>query len=189
LETLLLTEPDIRHRIGIELQRATQDRHHEWRTPVLATVDANHTPQARTVVLRQVDSQLSKLQIYTDNRSPKVAELAASPHATLVFWSTRLSWQLRVRTLATVQRTGPEVDAVWTRVSQSAAAGDYLSIRAPGDALPTANTISTADTVSQSPHQLALITLQVQEIDWLELARSGHRRAVFSADRWEWRVP
>jgi pyridoxamine 5'-phosphate oxidase len=74
-------------------------------------------------------------------------------------------------------------------VSQSAAAGDYLSIRAPGDALPTANTISTADTVSQSPHQLALITLQVQEIDWLELARSGHRRAVFSADRWEWRVP
>lgn len=189
LETLLLTEPDIRHRIGIELQRATQDRHHEWRTPVLATVGADHTPQARTVVLRQADTQLSKLHIYTDNRSPKVAELLASSVAVLLFWSTRLSWQLRVRTLATVQHTGPEVDAVWARVSQSAAAGDYLSANAPGAALSTTTSETTANRSESPPHHLALITLQVQEIDWLELARSGHRRAVFSADRWEWRVP
>jgi pyridoxamine 5'-phosphate oxidase len=189
LETPLLTEADIRHRIGMELQRATKDRHHEWRTPVLATVGADHTPQARTVVLRQADTSLSRLQIFTDNRSPKVAELVASSVAVLVFWSTRLSWQLRVRALAMVQHTGPEVDAVWTRVSQSAAAGDYLSSRAPGDALPTAKTISTADADHLPPHHLALITLQVQEIDWLELARSGHRRAVFSDEQWEWRVP
>lgn len=189
LDTPLRTETEIRHRIGLELQRATKDRHHEWRTPVMATVDPDQLPQARTVVLRQVDASLSQLQIFTDHRSPKVAELAASPHATLVFWSTRLSWQLRVRARAAVQATGAEVETVWARVSQSAAAGDYLSACAPGDALPTTQTANTADADLHTPHHLAIITLQVQDIDWLELARSGHRRAVFSADQWAWRVP
>ncbi len=189
METPLLTEADIRHGIGQELQRATTDRHHEWRTPVLATVGLDQLPQARTVVLRQADAALSQLHIFTDSRSHKVAELTASPHAMLVFWSTRLSWQLRVRALATVQHSGPEVDAAWMRVSQSAAAGDYLSAHAPGDVLPNADWISTPDAGLQRPHHLAILTFQVQEIDWLELARSGHRRAVFSATRWEWRVP
>lgn len=57
-----------------------------------------------------------------------MAQLDAKAEALLVFWSRRLSWQLRVRAVTSVQHTGPppEVDAVWTRVSQSAAAGDSL---------------------------------------------------------------
>lgn len=190
LETPLLTESEIRQRIWMELQRATQDRHHEWRTPMLATVGADSLPQARAVVLRHADSKLHQLQIYTDGRSPKVKELAAKPDAVLVFWSKQLSWQLRVRAVTSVQHSGPEVTAVWARVSQSAAAGDYLSACAPGDALPTGNVASAAKAGLQpQPHHLAVITAQVQEMDWLELARSGHRRAVCSADRWDWRVP
>lgn len=193
METPLLTESEIRQRIWTELQRATQDRHHEWRTPILATVDADNLPQARAVVLRHADAKLQQLQIYTDSRSPKVAELLVRPNSVLVFWSKRLSWQLRVQTVTSVQRSGPEVAAVWARVSQSAAAGDYLSARAPGVALPGGNSASAATAaegdLQQQPHHLAIITAQVQEMDWLELARSGHRRAVCSADRWEWRVP
>ena len=189
MEIPLLTEPEIRQRIWTELERATRDRQHEWRAPVLATVSTDSLPQARTVVLRHVDAKLCQLQIFTDSRSPKVLELAAKPEAVLVFWSMRLSWQLRVRAFASVQHIGPEVDAVWARVSQSAAAGDYLSARAPGDALPVTDAESAADTAMQSPHHLAIITVQVQEMDWLELARSRHRRAVFSAKEWDWRAP
>lgn len=173
----------------MELQRATQDRHHEWRTPVLATVGADGLPQARTVVLRHADAKLCRLQIYTDSRSPKVAELRDKPEASLVFWSKRLSWQLRVRAVASVQCTGPEVDAVWARVNQSAAAGDYLSALAPGDALLLTDVASALEDGIQQRHHLAIITAQVKEMDWLELARSGHRRAVFSAESWAWRVP
>lgn len=189
LNLQLHTETEIRQRIGIELQRATQDRHHAWRTPVLATVGTDGQPQARTVVLRQADTQLIQLQIYTDYRSPKVAELAAQPQAALTFWSARLGWQLRVRVRASVQQHGPEVDAVWAKVRQSAAAGDYLSARAPGDVLPTAESAVTDTSGLPHTHHLAVVTAQIQEIDWLELGRSGHRRAVFSADRWAWRVP
>ena len=181
-----MTEPEIRQRIWTELQRATLDRHHEWRTPVLATVGTDGAPQARTVVLRHADAKLARLHIYTDSRSPKVAELVAQPSATLVFWSKRLSWQLRVRADISVQATGPEVAAVWNRVSQSAAAGDYLSAAAPGDALPVQQADSGAPA---STHHLAILNVQVQEMDWLELARSGHRRAVFGAHAWAWRTP
>jgi len=33
------------------------------------------------------------------------------------------------------------------------------------------------------------LSAQVNEIDWLELARGGHRRARLSADTWEWLTP
>ena len=189
METPLLTETDIRQRIWMELQRATHDRHHEWRTPVLATVGAGALPQARAVVLRQADAKLTTLQIYTDNRSLKVAELTANPGVMLAFWSKRLSWQLRVQAVATVQRDGPEVDAVWAKVSQSAAAGDYLSANAPGDVLQHAVTASAPAAGGQPAHHLAIITAHVQSIDWLELARSGHRRGMLKGDVWTWLVP
>ena len=189
LKTSLQTEAEIRQRIWTELQRATQDRHHEWRTPVLATVSPDGLPQARSVVLRQADAKLGSLQIYTDGRSPKVAEISAQPALMLVFWSKRLNWQLRVQAKALVEHTGSAVDAVWARVSQSPAVGDYLSASAPGDSLPASDAATAGKLEGQQSHHLSIVTAQVQAIDWLELSRDGHRRAVFQADAWEWRVP
>jgi pyridoxine/pyridoxamine 5'-phosphate oxidase len=73
----LQTPEEIRTQIWKELGRASLDRHHEWRTPVLASADADGLPEARTVVLRQVDAVAGQLTFYTDSRSPKVAQLQA----------------------------------------------------------------------------------------------------------------
>ncbi len=40
--------------VWAQLQRASVDRHHEWRTPVLASNGLDGSVQARTVVLRRV---------------------------------------------------------------------------------------------------------------------------------------
>jgi pyridoxamine 5'-phosphate oxidase len=177
------SETEFVHRIWTELQRATADRHHEWRTPVLATVDPQGVPQARTVVLRSADAGSGQLVFFTDSRSPKVAELEANPAAALVFWSRRLQWQLRVGVRAAVHTDGQRVEAAWARVGQSAAAGDYLSSQAPGSTLQPA--IATAS----EQHHLAVITLQVKQMDWLELSRDGHRRARLVDRGVEWLVP
>ena len=186
METPLQTEQEIRQRIWAELQRAVNDRHHEWRTPVLATIGADGLPEARTVVLRQAQASSASIVFYTDSRSPKVAELQATPHASLVFWSKRLSWQLRVRTQMSVQTSGPEVAATWDRVRQSPAAGDYLAAAAPGAALPDA---SAPPVPADVQHHLGIVSAQVLAMDWLELARTGHRRAVLTATGFEWRMP
>ena len=186
----LQTPEEIRPQIWKELGRASQDRHHEWRTPVLASCGADGLPDARTVVLRQVDAVAGQLTFYTDSRSPKVAQLQTQASAMLVFWSARLSWQLRVRVACTVITAGPEVEALWQGVKQSAAAGDYLSPQPPGAVLlkggsadaGTGNSVITA-------HSFAILRAQVLQMDWLELSREGHRRAQLSATTWAWLTP
>ena len=186
METLLQTDHDIRQRIWLELQRATHDRHHEWRTPVLATIGTSGLPEARTVVLRQADALSARLVFYTDSRSPKMAELLATPHACWMFWSKRLSWQLRVQAHMTVQTCGPQIDEVWERMRQSPAAGDYLAATAPGAPLPDG---SQPQAIGDGPHHLAMASAQVLTMDWLELDRTGHRRALLTNSAFEWRVP
>ena len=186
VETPLQTDHDIRQRIWVELQRATHDRHHEWRTPVIATVGADGLPGARTVVLRHADVKSASLAFYTDSRSPKVTEMTTAPHASFVFWSKRLSWQLRVQAHMTVQTSGPQVDEVWERVRQSPAASDYLAAAAPGALLAD---VSASNAPAGLQHHLAIVTAQVLTIDWLELARAGHRRAMLTATSFKWQVP
>ena len=179
----LQTPEEIRPQIWKELGRASLDRHHEWRTPVLASVDPDGLPDARTVVLRQVDALAGQLTFYTDSRSPKVAELQANPAAVLVFWNRRLQWQLRVGVQAAVHTDGPRVEAAWARVSQSAAAGDYLSAHPPGSVLEPSEATATGQ------HNFAVVTAQVEHWDWLELSRHGHRRARLVDRGVQWLVP
>jgi pyridoxamine 5'-phosphate oxidase len=186
VETPLQTECEIRQRIWQELQRATQDRHHAWRTPVLATIGRDGTPQARTVVLRHVDASSACIGFYTDSRSPKMSELIARPHASFVFWGKLLNWQIRVRANMSIQTSGLQVDDVWDGLRQSPAAGDYLALVAPGAAIDGA---STQKACAGSQHHLAIVVAKVQALDWLELARTGHRRAVLTDTSFEWRVP
>lgn len=89
---------DVRKAIWTHLRDAVvAANRHEWRTCVVATLAADNVPDARYVVLRDVDEARGHLVFYTDARSPKVEQLAAAPNATIVFHSRALAWQLRVR--------------------------------------------------------------------------------------------
>ena len=166
-----------------ELAGAAQDRAHEWRQPVLATVCPEFGPQARTVVLREVRRPQAQLLIYTDARSPKAAELLAQPLATVLCWSTRLNWQLRLQLRFQVLQGDTEANAAWERVRQSTSANDYLAARAPGSPMAGAH-----EALLETP-QIAVLRGDVLAMDWLELGRAGHRRARLDAQRVEWLVP
>ena len=129
-----LQEDTIRKQIWQQLQRASVDKHHEWRSPVLVTnglnndqVSApNNWPDARTVILRAVDLNLNMLTFYTDSRSPKVLQLLTNPNALLVFWSKRLNWQLRIKVSISVITDGELHQKTWGIVKQSASAKAVL---------------------------------------------------------------
>lgn len=183
----LRTPHDIRQQIWKELGRASKDRHHAWRYPVLATVGHDGAANARTIVLRSADAARQTLCFYTDARSPKVGELGQRPHALFVFWSARLKWQLRVKAAVFIDTNGPKVQALWQQVRQSAAAVDYLGPAAPGSPCPPAS--SGVAAVAADVSHFALVSANVLELDWLELGRSGHRRARLLADTWQWLTP
>jgi hypothetical protein len=187
MKTTLETPNEIRSQIWQELSRAARDRHHAWRTPVIATACKDGSVNARTVVIRNVDKNEGLLQIFTDARSAKATELTSQPKSVFVFWSSRLGWQLRVSVNVNLLSKGPLVERLWNEVKESPAASDYLSSFAPGTPLAQSNNKTKDEALDTS--YFAVLNAQVLEIDWLELSRIGHRRARLTADSWEWLVP
>jgi pyridoxamine 5'-phosphate oxidase len=174
-----------------ELTRAPRDKHHEWRTPVLATVDGD-VADARTVVLREVDAASSTLLFFSDARAGKVEQLEAAPLGTVVMWSRRLSWQLRLRVALSAETDGLAVATRWAQLWQSPAAQDYLSPLPPGAEVAGTNAPDETAALRSAPPErghFAVLRARVLSTDWLELHREGHRRARFDADGARWLVP
>jgi hypothetical protein len=173
------------------LDAATRGRDHPWRLAVLATTGPDG-PDARTVVLRECDTAARVLTVYTDLRSPKVAQLRADPRATVVCWAPGPGWQVRLSVRAEVIDQGLDVSSRWARLRLTRAAQDYLSPlppgqrrEAPGHALAQAQ---AADAPTPHAH-FGLVRLHVQAIDWLELHPAGHRRARLSETDAVWLAP
>ena len=164
-------------RVWQELARATKDRHHNWRTPAFASIGLDGNPQVRTIVLRHANQTLWTLEAYTDSRSPKYHELVKHSRAQLVFWSTRIRWQLLVSVNANVHAEGDFVKAAWDRMSQSKSSKDYLSNQVPGSAIISNNLNEVFSSKAPNNHYLAVLSFQVISMDWLELGKDLHRRA------------
>ena len=168
-----------------QLELAMHDKHHAWRTPVLATFDGD-AADARTVILREVDARQKQLLTFTDERASKVTQLLRHPRATLVMWSPALGWQLRCRVLLSLEMTGLAATSRWAKIKLTPAAQDYLARLPPGAPLDAAEAAAPA---TLKREYFAVISAQVLSIDWLELHRAGHRRALFDEHGGRWVQP
>ena len=165
-----------------EIERAAREREHPWRAMVLATVDGE-CAQARIVVLREVHAAARELLFYTDDRSPKLAQMTSAPKGSLLLWSQPLGWQVRLRVHLEALSDGLEVSSRWARLKLSPAAQDYLSPMAPGTPLGRpGNERGARD-------YFAVVSARVEAMDWLELHADGHRRAVFDGQGARWVQP
>lgn len=160
-----------------ELVRAVHLRDHAWRHAAMATLCPVEGPQVRTVVLREVDPAQRELLVYTDTRSPKVAQLAQDARASLVCWSAALGWQVRLGAVVEVCSDGLDVTSRWALLKHTRAAQDYLSPLGPGQVLTTGVIDSSA--AGEPRAHFALMRIRVLTIDWLALDPQGHRRALF----------
>ena len=165
------------------LAAATTQRGHGFRLMGLATV-AGDAADLRTVVLREVLTDQRTLLFFTDARSPKVAQIQAHPGATLMVWCARLGWQLRLRVQLAVETSGLALSSRWARLSLTPAAQDYMAPLPPGSPLDRV----LPERASRA--EFAVVSAQVQAIDWLELHSAGHRRARFdAAGNGQWLTP
>ncbi len=171
---------DIWQRLG----RGVADRRAAARHPVFATQAGSGGGEARVVVLRGVDRGDATLEVHTDARSGKVADLACVPRATLLVWDARARLQMRLRAEVTVTRGDA---ARWARVPGPARRA-YGGAPAPGTPIPAPD----AYTPAPDPAQFAVLACRLEEIDALRLDDAGHRRALFlRAEGWrgQWLVP
>jgi pyridoxamine 5'-phosphate oxidase len=110
--------------------------------------------------------------------------MRAHPQGTLLCWSSRIGWQLRLLVTLEVRTSGLKVSSRWARLKLTPAAQDYLSPLPPGS--PVA---SRFEPERATRNHFAVVTARVLSTDWLELHADGHRRAHFGADGKHWLQP
>lgn len=168
------------------LRRGVADRRHAFRTPALATVDAEGLPAVRTVVLRGIDEESRAVWCHTDARSPKATHIARVPTVAWYFYDAGARVQLRLRGIA--QLIDPAADdrarVAWARTGP----GSRVCYRAPETpGLPAAAPVANLpeDDEDADPEagvdRFRLVRTTVTALDWLRLRHDGHRRA-----RFEW---
>jgi 3-hydroxyisobutyrate dehydrogenase len=141
----------------------------------------------RTLVLREANTVQKILIAYSDIRASKIQEIMHTPFVSFLFWDSERKIQLRLSGKATVFATGELTDQHWKRASLSNRRS-YLAIPAPGSPQPVPTSGLPEGLDSREPTQeesekgrvnFAVIVIGVQHLDWLHLAKGGHRRAIF----------
>ncbi len=173
------------------LERGARDPADDLHWPVLASVDTRDpgspVPDARTVVLREVDRATRLLHVHSDLRAHKVAQLRAQPQVCLVLHHRNADVQLRLRACASLHAGDGPARRAWDALPASSRRA-YLAPAPPGTEslhddpnLPPEFRGRLPDALqSQSGFvNFALIALRVHGIDWLRLGRTGHQRARF----------
>ncbi|MEM9991346.1 MAG: pyridoxamine 5'-phosphate oxidase family protein [Bacteroidota bacterium] len=182
------------------LYRATVERNNAFRTPIFTTSRAG-MPNARTLVLREVNVQERQLLFYTDYRSPKVQELQASPNVCLVFWSSNRNVQIRAYGRTTIEYQNDVAKAYWEKIAPKNRR-DYSTLISPSTSISAEEAylpnfwqqqdITTQQTDYAFRH-FALLSVLVEELDILHLHRAGHQRAklYWKNEQWQktWLVP
>ncbi|VBB15895.1 pyridoxamine 5'-phosphate oxidase family protein [Burkholderia stabilis] len=145
-----------------------------------ATLGIDGAPKVRTIVLRQVSRADRVLSFHTDARSEKVAELRRDPRMSIVANDLDSLVQIRAEGVAAICDDEAQRRAIW----QSSRPHTLLLYRAPlppgtpVESPEDAHVDGTAPT-GDGYENFCLIHMTITRIDWLELARAGHRRAVF----------
>jgi pyridoxamine 5'-phosphate oxidase len=152
---------------------------------VLAT-QTQRGPEARYVVLRQVEQQNARVCFHTDNRSPKVQQIKNAPRLGWCFYGEGL--QLRLQGTAQLHQANAIAREGWEQASVMSRRA-YLSTHAPGAALsePEQEKSVTLGNIAMSAEEneisfshFMLVEIQVLELEILLLKSSGHLRALFS---------
>lgn len=189
------------------LVRAVADSRHAFRWPALATIAADGGPDVRTVVLRNASEALRRLELHTDARSAKLAQLAARPQAMLLFHDARRRLQLRVAVQVAHGDDEARRSAAWAMLSPAArrlyeigpapgrrigeAQAEALRAFTAGQGDDTAG--PAEDEAGSAFARFVLLDCTVASIDRLDLSSDGQLRSrhVHEAGGWrhEWLAP
>jgi hypothetical protein len=173
------------------LDEAAGDGSHPLAQPVLATADADGSPHARVVILRQFDRDHRRLIGHTDARSPKAGQLRDRPVATWLHWDPQARVQLRLVTAVTLHQDDELADGQWAGASASSrraylaphppsspVAGSEPSLNLPAD---VQGEVPDEDRLAAGRDHFLVVAGVIERLDVLYLIDGGQRRARF---RW-----
>ncbi len=175
----MMTLDDVRADAFRLWSRGVADRRSPFRSPALGTLGLDGQPRLRTVVLRAFDPGARRLVVHSDIRAGKIAEIGRDARVMLHVWDDGGQVQVQAAGTATVQ-TGAAARAEWDRLHPGSRV-TYRVRPTPGTALADP-AVADADQVDEEAAfaNFAVIAIELNEMEWLSLAKDGHRRATFT---------
>lgn len=191
---------EIQIEIWDRLVLASHSRHDPFHHLVLATVEGNR-PRARTVILRNANSEDATLRFHIDRRSPKFHQMSANDKVEILGYSESDKLQIRLSGQITLHTNDEIADEAWQRAAllsrrcycQELPQG--TPVNEPSSSLPfhLQHREPTEIESSIGRSNFSVILAHIQEIDWYSLAFTGHQRLLLhkSGDTWErtWAIP
>lgn len=178
-ETLTDVEADLKQR----LIRAAKDRRSPMHVPAVVTSDVD----ARGMVLREFNSDAWTLRFHTDTRAPKVAAIEADPRMAVLFYDKGTKIQIRAKGTGRILRDDPVTNVAWDNGSNFArrcylGEGPGAASGAPTSGLPAEfeGHEPTDEQLVPARANFAVLLVELEELDWLYLAHTGHVRAQFT---------
>lgn len=182
------------------MEEGVTNRRHGFHNGVAATIGLDGRPRARTVILRSANRNEHSLVFHTDVRSQKIIELKSDPRLSMHFYDVTSKAQIRIDGVAHLHIENAFAHQRWD-ISQAMSRMCYSIQPAPGTPVEHADGYSIGNIETTLPQSLnkdfdnfAAVEVRVTSLEWLFLAREGHRRALFKwteNDRIEqsWLVP
>lgn len=190
---------DVWQRLG----RAAKDRRAAMHTPVVATIASGGIPSQRVMVLRAFDRASTTLRFHTDARAAKVDQIGDGGAVSVLGYDPGAKRQFRLTGIARIETATSATDEAWSEATLFAKRC-YLADPAPGtvsgapvSGLPEdieGRKPEDEDEVAPGRANFALLMAEIDTIEFLHLAHTGHRRALFrktAEGLWqgEWLVP
>ena len=166
------------------LTLAVKDRNHNFHTPVFSNKNEFNDVDSRIVVLRNFNKDNLKLNFHTDFRSQKIINLKKNNNSNFVFYGFKIKTQLRIKTNSIINYKNEISKKAWQETHLSSRKC-YLTEKAPSsittlaeDGIPNhLSGIDPSEEESQKGYDnFAVIENKIQNIDWLYLSSTGHRR-------------
>jgi len=198
INNIVYTLPDLENDTWNRLVNGAVKSRDAFHTPCVAT-QCNGDINLRTVVLRKALPEIKELRFHTDTRSKKWKELTLNPSISALFYDAADRIQIRVKGRAVLQFNNDITAAAWQKTSLSSRRC-YLTNFDPSSFTdnPTSGLPEHIEqenfTLVESEigfNYFGIVSIQVQNIDWLWLHHAGHRRAYFDYETgsFSWMIP
>ena len=183
------------------LARGVKDRKHNFHTPVFCNLNNDGEIESRVVVLRKFDPLKMLLNFHTDFRSPKANNLQNKKSSLFVFYDHRLKIQMRIKTTSTLNNQNNIAKEMWDK-TKLLSRKCYLTEKDPSSSTSFPEDGIPEHLVGKEPNfeesekgfkNFTVVENKINEIDWLYLEMSGHRRLniIFKNERpeFQWIIP
>lgn len=169
------------------LALATNRAGDPWRTPVVATIGPGNVPNARTVVLRDVDAPRATLAFHTHRFAPKAAECRPGARITWVFYDPRAGVQLRATGHSDPVTAGARRWSAWEHLPDAQRMLYRLAER-PGEPLPPGHQRAMPEPdPARAEERFVMVETRLETMQLLFLEPPVNRAARFAREGGTWR--